>query len=375
MRRIRSTILAGLVLLAAPAGADITAFNNAVSAGDYKTAAAAAKATWPTLDKSRPDIGLIAREFGFAALAAEDNQAAIDFAAFAAASAGETAEALDVRQGGRVIQRTAELKARPGIGAHKALADAMAAVPIAHGLDPIMGRGVGALVGYDLHAGTWRDLQKDAEMGEQLADASPSAKLPAGLAALRNYQLIEHIGAFLEHDRQDAVLVKFTALLDTLADDINAAPTEADASRFAPIYWQARAWTEAISVHFDKSLAPISEAEKAPRYETERISHLLGVEAPEEACRPVLEMSPLPVYPPFAIYRRLVGDVVVKVDVDAAGATSNARLLASTPDPAFGEAVMKAIGHLRFKPSDKWDTGKCTLAKKGLPVSFPFIIR
>ena len=53
------------LLAAAPATADIKAFNAKVLARDYKGAAAEAAATWPTLDKSCKDIAIIANEFGF----------------------------------------------------------------------------------------------------------------------------------------------------------------------------------------------------------------------------------------------------------------------------------------------------------------------
>ena len=52
--------------IASPAVADIKAFNAAVKAGDYKTAAAEAKSTWAAFDKTSPDTASVAREFGFA---------------------------------------------------------------------------------------------------------------------------------------------------------------------------------------------------------------------------------------------------------------------------------------------------------------------
>src|SRR5689334_1369714 len=73
----------GLAVLAVlPASADIKTFNEKVGARDFKAAAAEAAATWPTLDKSRKDIAIIAREFGFAAYMAGDFSAARTFAEF-----------------------------------------------------------------------------------------------------------------------------------------------------------------------------------------------------------------------------------------------------------------------------------------------------
>ena len=58
-------------------------------AGDFKKAAVEAVSTWPTLDKSRKDIAMIAREFGFVSYVVKDYAAAKTFAEFAAAQNGE----------------------------------------------------------------------------------------------------------------------------------------------------------------------------------------------------------------------------------------------------------------------------------------------
>src|SRR6185503_11214122 len=83
MRAVRYfAIAASLALFAFPAFADMKAFNAAVKAGDYKTAAAEAKATWPTWNKSDPDTATVAREFGFVSYVAGDFAAAREYGAF-----------------------------------------------------------------------------------------------------------------------------------------------------------------------------------------------------------------------------------------------------------------------------------------------------
>lgn len=77
---LRIGVFVAGVLMALPAWGDIKSFNAAVTAGDFKKAAAEAATTWPTLDKSRDDIALIAREFGFAAYLATDYAAAQTYA-------------------------------------------------------------------------------------------------------------------------------------------------------------------------------------------------------------------------------------------------------------------------------------------------------
>ena len=55
-----------LALLTGAAFADIGAFNAAVKAGDYKTAASEAKVIWAGWNHADPDTAVVAREFGFA---------------------------------------------------------------------------------------------------------------------------------------------------------------------------------------------------------------------------------------------------------------------------------------------------------------------
>src|SRR5262245_40175476 len=74
--------LAVTAILAAPAFADIKAYNAAVKAGDYKTAAAEAEAIWKTWDKTSADTALMAREFGFSALVSGRNDLAQSFGNF-----------------------------------------------------------------------------------------------------------------------------------------------------------------------------------------------------------------------------------------------------------------------------------------------------
>jgi hypothetical protein len=75
-------MLAWAFVACAPAFADVKAYNAAVKAGDYKTAAAEAETIWQTWDKQSPDTALMAREFGFAALVSGRNDLAQTFGAF-----------------------------------------------------------------------------------------------------------------------------------------------------------------------------------------------------------------------------------------------------------------------------------------------------
>ena len=59
-------------------------------------------------------------------------------------------------------------------------------------------------------------------------------------------------------------------------------------------------------------------------------------------------MSQKPVYPRSALYKYLVGTVILEVDVDAQGASSNPRILAAVPLEFFGASVLQSVGALHF---------------------------
>ena len=113
-------------LFALPAFADIRSFNAAVVARDFQKAAAEAASTWPTLDKSREDIALIAREFGFAAYVAGDFAAAKTYAEFAAAKPAEGA-ASEFHLLSNVLLRAAEHRLKPSEATRNALLSALEA--------------------------------------------------------------------------------------------------------------------------------------------------------------------------------------------------------------------------------------------------------
>ena len=87
MRRVAFSLaagicLAGSLLSAAPASADIREFNAAVMQRDFRAASVVAAETWPQLDKSSPDIATVAREFGWVAMLADQPAAAQVYARF-----------------------------------------------------------------------------------------------------------------------------------------------------------------------------------------------------------------------------------------------------------------------------------------------------
>jgi hypothetical protein len=87
MRRVVFSLAAALcavigLLSAPPASADIREFNAAVMQQDFRAASIVAAETWPQLDKSSPEIAIVAREFGWVAMLADQPAAAQVYARF-----------------------------------------------------------------------------------------------------------------------------------------------------------------------------------------------------------------------------------------------------------------------------------------------------
>ncbi|MET0568655.1 MAG: hypothetical protein ABWZ74_06215, partial [Hyphomicrobiaceae bacterium] len=79
---MRAFIIAAVMVfgVSTSAFADIKAYNAAVQRGDIAAAATEAEAVWQTLDKTKPNTVVIARDFAFTAMRAGRTAAALVFA-------------------------------------------------------------------------------------------------------------------------------------------------------------------------------------------------------------------------------------------------------------------------------------------------------
>src|SRR5262245_45006028 len=178
-------------LIALPAFADIKAFNAAVTAGDYKKAAEEASATWPTLDKSRDDIALIAREFGFVAYVAKDYAAAKSFAEFSVAKSAEGAA--EIRSQSSVLVRLSEHKLKPSSATRTALFTSLQERAALTGYDNISFAATDALVAHDLDKGRWKDASASTDLAVKLARAGG----PSYSVELRRYELYGGVADYM----------------------------------------------------------------------------------------------------------------------------------------------------------------------------------
>lgn len=167
-----TTILAGLCVAfgaatAESAVADIAAFNAAIKANDYKTAAVEAKAIWPAFDKSDRDTAPVARMFGLASYMGGDYGAAHDFGVFLQASGASLATPDDMPATSAVLLAAADYRLNPVKG-RSALQAALKAREEKPTTDAITILAAEALFVGDRQSGAWEKLESSATMAAEL---------------------------------------------------------------------------------------------------------------------------------------------------------------------------------------------------------------
>lgn len=365
---IVSIALASQALIG-PAFADIASFNAAVKAADFKRAAAEAAATWPQLDKSREDIALIAREFGFAAFMAQDFPAAKTYSEFSTRRAAPGPDgALST-----VLLRLSEHRIKSSPATRENLNQALSARREFPGFDVISFLGAESLIAYDLERGKW----KNAQASTALAMGMSGSGGPAYLFQHRRFSLYSAISDYRVSE-EPVVYDQLTELRRNMIEDIDAAASEEAARRFVPLYWEATAWQETINAHLHaigkKIGSECCEAEMLNTDGTERRKRLLHQHALFDSCQRRMVLRPHPTYPDSALYRGFVGSVVLQVDIDASGKAINPEVLAAVPEKYFGKSAVDSVKNMKFEKSAMWNDASCSMTETGHVVIFKFMI-
>lgn len=363
----------GAVLLSGSSFADIKSFNDAMIARDYKKAAAEAAATWPTLDTSRDDIAIIAREFGFAAYVAGDFVAAKMYGEAAVAGSVTHNETADLRTGSEVLLRVSELRLTPDKAARDRLFAAMQVRVSQPGIDLISYFGADVLTAYDFDRGQWTDAAAGAELGEMLTGKGDDT------FAVQKYRfgLFRNVADYMtSRDVKD--LEDVTALKARMIKAVNAAATDEAASDLVAFYWQVDAWQGAIASHLisrRKYKWPDEpEGDRLGLKATDRAARLLQLNTEDASCISQVELKRQIEYPSSALYKGIIGTVIMQLDFDENGNSSNPKILAAVPEKIFGETLLKNSKNVRYKPGKKWGPS-CSLAKRGRVTTFQFSIQ
>ena len=245
---MRTLALAGACVLAAvialPAFADIKSFNAAVNAGDFKKAAVEAVSTWPTLDKSRKDIAVIAREFGFVSYVVKDYAAAKVFAEFAAGQNVEGDGAAEAKTLSNLMLRAVEYRLKPSEATRDTLFGALEARAVLPSFDNISFAATEAVISHDLEKGRWRDATASTELAVKLASAGG----PYYAYERRKYELYHNVADYRVREKADTY-GRLSELIEAICGEAAAIPSDKAAKRFVELFWEAWAWRSTLSAH------------------------------------------------------------------------------------------------------------------------------
>jgi TonB family protein len=355
-----------LTALCLPALADIRSFNAAMEKRDYKAAASAAASAWPGLDKSRADIAIIAREFGFAAYVAGDFAAARTYGEAAYRGSVAAGEAPDLQASSEVLLRLAAYRLDSSDGTRDQLYAALERRSAQGGLDLVSYLGADAVVTHDFAREYWKSAVSSAALGEKLTLAGGAAYL----ARANEFALLNTVAAYMDEPRM-ASIRDLSILRSKILVAINLAASDAGAADLVSVYWDLMAWRDTMRLHMQARGDYKVSDESGSAMLSGRALRLLGAVVPPNGC-PSLELKEKPnIYPQSAQGQGLVASVIARFDIGADGRIQKAELLAAVPAKHFGDAVLSAQDRYQFGPG-KGSPAGCSLARTGMIFTFNF---
>lgn len=373
---VRGLVLAmAMAALAATAAADIKSFNAAMKVKDYKAAASAAASAWPGLDKSRKDLAVIAREFGFAAYLSGDFAAAKTYGEAASAASRTASEEPVLVIGSDLLWRLAEHRISPNGDTRGRLFTLLQARAGHPGIDLVTYLSADAVVAYDFDKGYWRSAVASAALGDQLTTDK------AGYLET-NFQF-EIAGAAANYmaERNMKAHSAFAVLQERVLYAIAATPSDRSIADLDRLYHESNAWLFTTYQHLES----LRKVRDDPERDEERARFFDGPEykaamsrikppPPEGVCPVVLSKETYkPIYPKALNFTGMVGTIILKVDVDATGKGYNARVVAAVPAKDFADAALKAAPKMMFDAVQPAPPG-CALAQKDKVITVSFTV-
>jgi len=340
--------LALLCTSAAPALADIRAFNAAVQAGDYRNAAAEAEVTWPTLDRTAPDTAAIAREFAWISMLAGDPSAALVYTRFLVEQGASLPTPDPSPAISRVLHDWASLAAASSVTSRARLMDSLRVRATVTGRDLISARAAQALAVEAWSAGDWPQTEAAAMLSVRFFDDLGAAQSPARFHARR----LQTLANFMRTTAPEA----YDSLYDLASELHELIATGQDVAvraRLATEYHESVAWADAIYGALSagrRTLPPRRFSTAAGRPSMAELLFPAPGDATLPRCRLTLARgAENPGFPFVQRFRNFSGEVIVALDVQPGGGFSNARILAAAPAPDFAEATLDVVRSWRWR--------------------------
>ena len=353
-----------IVGLAGNASADLKAYNAAIAKSDFATAASEAASTWPTLDKARPDIGVIAIEFAWSALLASKPEIARTILSSLPPMPAKSPEP----ELFRILGAWADLAIKANAQTRKELADALDARLKAPSAEVLSVRASQELFKHEWERDNFAGAARAAAIGEQLVE-----RLGEGLIDTRyNMNRNRLVAEFLEKRSKSSYQA-----LDVLAETMDArlAIETNPKMRDKLIGELARtiAWSnvERNVLEFKGQRLPKEKDECGGKDEC-------WFPTPGDASIPVCDIDldtagVRPKYPALAKAKALPGFAIYAFEVGEQGKFKSARVLGSAPHEMFTETVDEILPAWKWKMNPESSPG-CRLPAIYV-VNFDFEIR
>jgi hypothetical protein len=360
----------GLVIVAAaPALADMKAFNAAVKVGDYKTAATAAKSAWATWNKSDPDTAVVAREFGFAAYISGDYASAREYGQFLRDHGPTLVKPDDQPIISRVLLSAAEYRLAANAQTRQGLLDALKAREAAKGIDMQSIVAAEALYRSDWSTGNWSGAVDSGGIANRLINRAGDSLAHRALQAKSVAATAGFMGGRDQDDYE-----KIVETHNEVVDALNKTRTQPREDMVA-LKFKMEAWAISVESYFGSTQQTgtlfATDVKPLPLKQPEFSLFDDTLIAPDTCMGDINEKAIR--YPESAGFRGMVGTVIMKYDTDAHGRLSNTEVLASVPVAQFADAVLSAVPRLVISRNKK-DTQTCTLAAKGRITRISFYI-
>jgi TonB family protein len=359
-------VVCAALAFAAPAQADIKAFNAAVAKGDYKAAAAEAEVIWGAWNKTSSQTAIVAREFGFAAYMSGRYDLAKQFGQFLVEQGGSLPTPDAEPRTSAVLYRAADFALSAGDAQVQALRKALLDRNQDPDIDLTSVLAWERLYQNQFAKGAWREAEVDAAAAAQFY-----SRASALLTRQRNAELTKNVSAFLyermnDKPERNRAYIGMTDLHDEVVADIDRINDEKILKQLWPVKWQSEAWAYSLE----------SYLEETNRQTSSRISSKLE---PRKLAQPQYGQvqedpatSSLPVcegdfegrevtYPPSKDFRGYVGAVVARIETDTSGKVTNVDVLASVPADVFAQGVAATLKTWTYKPSKSSAGASCRL--------------
>ncbi|MDP3737009.1 MAG: hypothetical protein Q8R02_06445 [Hyphomonadaceae bacterium] len=352
--------VAGLMGFGAPAFADIKAFNQAVRAADFRAASIEAADTWPELDKSAPEIAVVAREFAWVSMLAGQPAAAEVYSRFLVDQGADLPTPDPTPAVSRVLFEWSGLSKTSAPEARYRLLVALQQRAAALGRDLISVRASQLLFTKAWDAGDYVTAGKAADLAlNVMTQIGPEYDVE------RFWMRRGRISAsFMKTQSVES----YNAVYDLAGEVYGAIATTTDMKvreRFATEYFNTVAWGDVMytALRGDKRGIPdrgLTVARGRPP-----MNELLYPAPGDPAlarCRISLAKSTRkPDYPSPQLSNGLNGVGVYAVTLSADGRYQKAQLLGSAPHAQFATALDKVL------PTWRWELGEGSAAGCRMP--------